>query len=162
MEVASHQESTALARRGRGARLLGAVLFGAWSAYLAATGQFAPAGVSGAVAILMGASYAARVGDPNVRRGSFLIAGTLFFCAYLLAIVVLAGGACMNQPSCEAEDVKTNIGLIALTVTTAGAATGEAFLAFRPDPIRATWTHRFVIAAFAVVGLFFISIRVTA
>ena len=148
MEVASDQRSMHVARRGRRARLVGAVLFGIWALYLAATSQFAPAFVIGTIAVLMGASYAARVGDPNVRRGSFLIAGTLFFCAYLMALLLVVGGV-------------RDSGWIALTVTAFGASAGEVMLAFRPTRAREFWTHRLVIAAFIVIGVFFVTVRVT-
>jgi hypothetical protein len=121
---------------------------GIWALYLAATSQFAAAFVIGTIAALMGASFAARVGDPNVRRGSFLIAGTLFFCAYLMALLVVVAGV-------------RDVGWIALTATAFGASAGEMMLAFRPTRTREFWTHRLVIAAFIVIGVFIVIVRVT-
>jgi uncharacterized membrane protein HdeD (DUF308 family) len=149
-------------RRGRSARLVGAILFGAWAVYLAATSQFPVAFVIGAVAVLMGASYAARVGDPAVERGSFLLAGTLFVCAYFLVIFLVAGGACINQPTCSSGNIEANVALIALTATTCGAALSETLLAFRPSPARALWTRRLAGAAVAVIAVLYIGIRLSA
>lgn len=152
--------NTPAPRRGRRARLVGAVLLGTWAIYLAVTNQLTAALLIGFIAAFMGASYAARLGDPTVRRGSFLIAGALFFCAYFLVVFLSAGGACVNQDSCEGEGLRANVALIALAATTAGAAIAEALLGFRPSRRRALWTRRFAVSAFVVIGLSYLAAAV--
>src|SRR4051794_532435 len=161
MDSAAANDGRMVQRRGRRARLVGAIAFGAWAVYLAATSQFPVAFVIGAVAVLMGASYAARVGEPAVNRGSFLLAGTLFFCAYFLVIFLVAGGACMNRADCTSGNVEANIALIALTATTGGAALSETLLAFRPSPARAQWTRQLAGAAIAVIAALYVGVRLS-
>jgi hypothetical protein len=161
MGIGAEDPGGAVLRRGRRARLIGALLLGAWSVYLAATAQFVPAAVIGFVAGLMGASYAAQTGDPAVRRGSFLIAGTLFFCSYLLAIFSFAGGACIGQDACDSRAIATNVALIALTIVTAAVAVGEILLAFHPSSSREALTHRLAVAAVGLLAVLYLVARVS-
>lgn len=154
MEALVENQENAPHSRSR-VRLLGAALFGVWALYLSATRQIPANFVIAAIALLVGASYFPRNGEPGQRRGSFLIAGALLFCAYFVVIFVfVGGGACIGRQTCTTANMAANVVLTVVGLASAGAAFGEILQGLRPSSGRARWTRRFAMIAIALfVGL---------
>lgn len=148
-------------RRSRARLILGG-LFLAWSVFLAFTGEIPATLMALVIGGLITTSYFARAGEADVRRGSFLIAGALLFCAFFmgeLLVVLLPCGP--GDAPCSGTETAGALALAGLTLTSGIAAIAEAWLAFKPSREREKWTRRFTVAALMMIALLYLLARVS-
>ena len=143
-------------------RLIVGALFLAWSVFLAVTGQFPVTLIAAMVGVLCTSSYFVRAGELGVRRGSFLIAGALLFCAFFLGELLVVLRPCTGDASCDGPEVVGVLAVVGLTLTSAGAGVAEALLGFRPSEERERRTRRLTIGAFVAIGVLYLLARLFA
>ena len=149
------------ARRGRARMVVGA-LFLAWSVFLACTAQFSVSLIALVVGGLITASYFAQAGETDARRGSFLIAGALLFCAFFMGELLVVTRPCIGNSSCSGMETAGILAIVGLTLTSGAAAVAEAWLAFNPSPEREIWTRRITVAALSMIALLYLLARISA
>ena len=127
-----------------------------WSVFLAFTGQFPATLIALMIGGLIMTSYFARAGEPDARRGSFLIAGALLFCAFFMGELLVVLRPCAGDAACSGREAAGVLALVGLTLTSGVAALAEAWLAFKPSKEHEMWTRRITGAALSMIGVLYV------